>query len=214
MTAELGEPGSCKSLLPIVVYCDIAMVAPIPEPMHDPIFPKGDPIEPYPIGAEVKQFPFMAFIAELIAPMFDAVKTPFPKDPPPLPCGDTDDIPVIPIVFIVYVGVIGLMFPLFELGLLLLFEFGFTIPELLIGVSAYNFCIALSSSSTFINSKFADISDAKIIVSFLNQRTIFIDQADLQLSFLHNFYSLDYRFLHREFVLKSASWLAFYVLIK
>uniref|UniRef100_A0A1B0CJG3 Uncharacterized protein n=1 Tax=Lutzomyia longipalpis TaxID=7200 RepID=A0A1B0CJG3_LUTLO len=83
----------------------------MPELMHDPILPSGDPIELYPIAEGVMQLPPMVFIA---APMLDMPDEPSTADPKLPLCGDTDVIPptVIPIVFMEYVGApMGLILP-------------------------------------------------------------------------------------------------------
>lgn len=75
---------------------------PIVPPIHEPILPSGDPIDPYPIGVDVMHWldiEFIAAAAAPIAPMPDEPNTPEPK---PLPCGESDAIAPadMPIVFI------------------------------------------------------------------------------------------------------------------
>lgn len=79
-------------------------------PMHEPMLVMGDPIELYPIGADVRHWLDMLFMAAPIPDIPELPSTPAPKLPP---CGDTEDIPptVMPILFILYVDVIGLIFP-------------------------------------------------------------------------------------------------------
>lgn len=78
----------------------------------------GDPMELYPIGADVRHWLDMVFIAAPIPAIPGLPSTPVPKLPP---CGETDDIPptVIPMLFMLYVDVMGLIFPPAILGLLI-----------------------------------------------------------------------------------------------